>query len=293
MSRHYSYIREFSGDLIEVACAVCGSSDSRLLGIDNGFRVTKCTTPDCGLVYVSPRPSGEQLQELYDKYYPENDVAPNAWKHEMDAIVRECRDLLLSLAPTGTVLDIGCSYGHFLQEMVAAGWVGIGVEPSPTAARYAAENSGARIVEGTLESSGEALGSDSFDAVVALYVLEHVSDPRGFLKRVFGVLRDGGLAIIRIPHAEPLMPVNRLLGRSLMEAPMHLNDFSPRNIRRLALDLGFKRVDARVGQLRHSSDVVEHTGALLLGGFGRVLERVSRGRILFRWSGAKTYLLSK
>jgi hypothetical protein len=65
----------------------------------------------------------------------------------------------------------------------------------------------------------------------------------------------------------------------------------PQSLTRLALGLGFRRVDTRIGALRHSSDRLEYAGALLLGGFGRLVEHVSRQRILFPWAGARTYHL--
>ena len=57
-----------------------------------------------------------------------------------------------------------------------------------------------------------------------------------------------------------------------------------------AIDVGFSRVEARVGQLRRSSDRVERAGAFALGGSARLVERLTAGRLLPAWSGAKTYL---
>lgn len=270
-------------------CAVCGSAEAREIGVDNGFHVVKCAEPSCGFVYVNPRPTPEELRTLYRTYYPEDPETAEAWGREMEGVFRECRARLLSHRPCGCVLDVGCSFGHFLEQMFAAGWTGVGIEPSPAAARHARERSGAPIVEGEFETV--ELPQAPFDAVVALYVLEHVADPRLFLRRMFAVLAEGGIALLRLPHTEPLMPLNRLLGRPLMQAPMHLNDFSPRCLRRLAQDVGFRRVEVRGGSLRRSSDLLERAGALLLGGTGRLFEQLTGGRVLFPWSGARTYTL--
>ncbi len=289
--QHYRFDHAFAGELLDVACSVCTSRHADFVGLDNGYRVLRCRTPGCGFVYVNPRPTTEQLCELYERYYPEGEVAEETWDREMREIFTDCRRRLVALRERGTVLDVGCSYGHFLAGMVDAGWMGVGVEPSSTAARAAGSRTRARIIEGTFESADLAAGS--FDAVVALYVLEHVSNPRAFLARVLDVLRAGGVAIVRVPYTEPLMPLNRLFGRPLMQAPMHLNDFSPHSLERLGKGVGFSRVEVTVGVTRRSSDRLERLGASLLGGAGRVLERLSGGRVLFRWAGAYTYLLWK
>lgn len=293
MARHYSHAHAISGGLLEVPCAICGGETSRLLGTDNGFRVVKCANAGCGFVYVNPRPSADQLQRFYAEYYPETEAAPEAWGREMSAIFRWCRDRLLEQGRSGVLLDVGCSYGHLLELMGRSGWRGVGVEPSPSAARHARVLVGAagEILNSNFEDA--ELADESFDAVVCLYVLEHVSDPRGFLARVCRVLRPGGLAIVRVPYTEPLIPLKRLLHQSLIDAPMHLSDFSPRSMERLARAVGFGRVHARVGRLRRSSDPVEHVGALLLGGTGRLVEIASRGRLIFPGSGALSYLMWK
>jgi SAM-dependent methyltransferase len=287
VTRYYQYDTMPAGDLERVECAVCASEDCNVLGPDGGFTVVKCRR--CGFVYVNPRPTAAQLVKLYRDYYPEGADVPDRWAHEMGAIFAECRDWLCAWRAVGAVLDIGCSYGHLLQSMEERGWSTVGIEPSPDAARYAREHTRGQILETTLETVD--LPAATFDAVVSLYVLEHVRDPRGFLAKVADVLRPGGVAILRVPHSEPLFGLNRLLRRPLIGAPMHLNDFSPTTLHRLATDVGFERVEAHVGRGRRSHDVIEHLGALVFGGTGRIIERLSGGRLLLPWVGALTYRL--
>jgi len=277
--------------LIEVPCAVCGSSNSRPIGIDNGYWIRKCTERDCGFVYVNPRPSKEKLQEFYQSYYPETEIVPDKWLKEMNDVFIEVADWLLDRQPKGRVLDVGCSFGHMLMEMERRGWQTAGVEPSKVAADYAQERIEGAVANCTFENA--QFDQASFDALISLYVLEHVNDPRAFLAKCFDLLRPGGQAVIRVPRTEPLFPLQRALGRSLMYAPMHLNDFSPRTMERLGRDLGFRAVEVRVGRARRSHDLVDNAGALLLGTIGQTLERLSRGRILFLWTGSLSYWLTK
>lgn len=290
MALYYNY-NISAGDVMSVDCAVCHQSDSRTLGVDNGFTICKCANPECGFVYVNPRPTPERLAELYRSYYPDAEEVPEKWQREMGDVFRESCDWLTSWQAAGTVLDVGCAYGHFLQAMEARGWRTVGLEPNPTAVRYAERHVAGRIIGANFEEA--SLDPESFDAVASFYVLEHVIDPRQFLDKVCRVLRPGGMAVIRVPYTEPLFPINKMAGRTLMYAPMHLNDFSPRSMRRLALDVGFRRTEVRVGASRRSHEIVEQVGARVLGGIGRLVEYLARGRVLFPYVGALSYRLWK
>lgn len=287
--RYYNYEGFVPAGLTTVACYVCGRAGGREVGVDNGYRIEECT--DCGFAFVNPRPSAADLARLYEGYYDPDAIVAEKWQHEMGDLFEECGDWLAERRRAGKVLDVGCSFGHLLQSLERRGWETAGIEPSPIAARHAESLLRGVVHRGVFEEV--SLPKGSFDAVVSLYVLEHVSDPRAFMEKVFDVLTPGGEAIIRVPFTRPLFPINHLLGRSLMYAPMHLNDFSPRAMDHLGRSLGFARVEVRVGRHRKAHDLVEHAGAALLGGFGRALERATGGRVLFPLVGALSYRLFK
>lgn len=287
--RYYNYEGFVPAGLARVACYVCGQQGGRELGIDNGYRIEECR--GCGFAFVNPRPSAEDLARLYEGYYDPDAIVAEKWQREMGDVFEECGDWLGERGRVGKALDVGCSFGHLLQSLERRGWQTTGIEPSPVAARHAQGLIRGVVHGGTFEDV--ALAPGSFDAVVSLYVLEHVNDPRAFMQKVFDVLVPGGEAIIRIPFTRPLFPLNRLLRRPLMYAPMHLNDFSPRAMAELGRSLGFSRVKVRVGRHRKAHDLVEHAGAAVLGGIGRALERATQGRVLFPLVGALSYRLFK
>jgi SAM-dependent methyltransferase len=228
---------------------------------------------------------------MYLDYYPQDRLVPEKWYQEMKGIFRQVATWLTERQSKGRVLDVGCSFGHMLVEMEKRGWQTMGVEPSQTAADYAQKQLRGQVHK--VPFADAQLDSESYDAIISLYVLEHVADPRTFLTKCYDLLRSGGQAVIRIPRTEPLMPLQRMLGRSLMYAPMHLNDFSPHAMQRLCRSIGFSDVQVTVGRSRRSHDIVENSGALLLGGLGQALELLSRGAILFPWTGSLSYRLTK
>ena len=48
----------------DVNCILCGTASDYVLIEQDGYKVRKC--PQCGLFYVSPRPSVEEIAALYE-----------------------------------------------------------------------------------------------------------------------------------------------------------------------------------------------------------------------------------
>ena len=95
-----------------------------------------------------------------------------------------------------TVLDLGCAGGFMAEALAQRGACVTGIDPAAEAidaARAHARQGGLRIRYDV--GVGEALpyNSASFDAVVCVDVLEHVSDLNKVLSEVARTLRPGGL----------------------------------------------------------------------------------------------------
>jgi len=270
-------------------CPLCGGRAASPVGTDNGYTIERCADPGCGFVFVNPRPDAATLEDAYRDFLLDDAEAPALWERALHDLIEECATWLCEGRAPGRVLDVGCAYGDLLVEMERRGWQSVGVDPASKAVALARERTRGEIHEGFFEDV--ALDEGGFDAVVALYVLEHVRDPRGFLEKIRRVLRDDGIAIVRVPWSRPFFPISRLLGRPLLYAPIHLNDFSPTSLRRLARDVGFARVEVTVGRPRRSDDPLERTAASVLSAVGRGLERLSGGRMIFPLCGALSYRL--
>jgi len=96
---------------------------------------------------------------------------------------------------SGTVLDIGCSYGGYMEAFATNGAAGVvGLDVSPVKFKQGGVRN-AVVGDMTLSPFADA----SFDLVYSRAVIEHVPDQLAFCKECYRVLKPGGYACITAP----------------------------------------------------------------------------------------------
>src|SRR5262245_34927996 len=101
---------------------------------DGAPRAVQCR--ECGLVFLDPIPAEADETAAYgsDYYEPwqgkEERARRRLWRRRLDAVNRH--------GARGTLLDVGCGDGLFLEVAQERGWRGDGIEFSPEGARRAA-----------------------------------------------------------------------------------------------------------------------------------------------------------
>jgi 2-polyprenyl-3-methyl-5-hydroxy-6-metoxy-1,4-benzoquinol methylase len=240
-----------------VTCALCGSSNhSTLYQNIDGYDISRCG--DCGLTFVNPQPTAEELEEWYSgqryffigagesalEEYQRSDRYAATYVDRVMAIERYT-------AP-GRLLDVGCAGGIFLDCARRRGWSVTGLELADWEIEVAQQRLGLDVRKGTLATAN--LEADSYDVVTYWDVLEHTRDPAGELARACRVLRSDGLLVIAVPNIDSL--VARLNGRSwtMINPPEHLFYFSPQTLRRLLSANGFRIIDTHTvnGESSHT-----------------------------------------
>jgi SAM-dependent methyltransferase len=79
---------------------------------------------------------------------------------------------------------------------------------------------------------------ESFDAVLASHLIEHLNDPRGFVREVFAVLKKGGRFYVTTPNISGFQA--RIFGSRWRSAIFdHLYLFSAKTLSRLLESAGF------------------------------------------------------
>jgi len=115
------------------------------------------------------------------------------------------------------VLEIGCSSGETLRWLKATGRAGRawGIELFEPAARAARAHAEEVLVGDAQALIGSAFGTEQFDLILCLDVLEHMVDPWRFVDTLQHRLAPGGRLVISVPNIrciKVLLPLV-LLGR--------------------------------------------------------------------------------
>ncbi len=245
------------------SCEICRASTVKRRAILDGHPLVQCRS--CHLVFLDKASGlgGNGHGDYYD------DVGYEQWAAcYRDFKLREFRMIaarLRSLGAAGALLDVGCSYGWFLEEALRAGFDARGIEPSASLVRAIADASlRSRIAIGGVETLNQI--TDQFQVISLLDVLEHVSRPREALQAVKQRLAPGGIVVIRVPDVDGLIHQAALWGyawsggrlRTPLEALAqidnaygHLFFFNARTLRRLLEDTGFQPLD------QSSSDIFD------------------------------------
>lgn len=235
----------------------------------------RCQSGACGLMWLHPEPTDEELAVAYASYYTHGDSPDSPLRRVYgrlaDAYVRrtlgypplprEGWDRVLSrlavLHPGGgselarsamflhsrhkgaRLLDVGSGSGEMLAYMAELGWEVEGVETDSTAATVARAR-GIHIHLGKLQSLG--LPDEYADAVTLVHVLEHVREPVALLAECLRLVRPGGVLAVATPNAASLG--HRIFKRAWMslDPPRHLFVFDPRSLRLAAYRAGIHDV---------------------------------------------------
>ena len=164
-------------------------------------------------------------------------LAPLALLHPAgtDAIAG---DAMFLDAPTGgaCVLEIGCGNGTMLEKMHNRGWNVTGIEFDPDCV-VQTRSRGLRCYEHDLREL--SLPNDSFDAIYMGHVIEHLYDPRRLLIECRRVLKPNGRLSIVTPNSQSWGRKHYGKDWRGLEAPRHLQLFSPSSLRRLLEECGF------------------------------------------------------
>ncbi len=189
-------------------CNLCGESAFTVLTHRDryGFPATAAACRRCGLVFLDPVMSAAAYSRFYSGIYRPLVSAYHGRLIDARTIQGEQRDYAVDrgdlLAPYvegrghRTMLDIGGSTGVVAQALAARfGLKATVIDPAPLEAAEA-QALGIETIEGLVEEVD--LGARRFDVVIVCQTVDHLLDVAGTLRRVRGLLADGGIVFIDI-----------------------------------------------------------------------------------------------
>ncbi len=271
------------------ACAWCGGCEVRPRWKKDGLGIVACRR--CGLVFASPRETrraaaarysrrdyfrtDRQLAYGYDDYAAHRDLHEQMFRQGLQRLERR-------LPSRGRLLDVGCALGFLLAVARERGFDPEGVDVSEWACERARRLTGLPVHQGTL---GELrLPAGSFDALTAFDVVEHVHDPRAFLKEAARLLRPGGWLFLVTPNVSGWS--RRLMGRFWFHfKPLeHTYYFDRRTLGRFLEEAGLEVAEVR----RNRRRVTPRFVCERLRSYSRGLGRLLHG-LVARWGWSERF----
>ncbi|MCX8122708.1 MAG: class I SAM-dependent methyltransferase [Spirochaetes bacterium] len=193
---------------------------------------------------MNPPLSKESISKLYQEgyytgkadytYYDERKAEQYA-KFVWDARLKTIRKYVAA----GNFLDVGCSFGGFLNA-ASKYYTVYGIEPSHYSAKYAQRRFGKDYIHcGTL--SDHPFAHNTFSVITMIEVLEHIQNPLEALIECYQLCITGGLLVIQTANMDGLQAVlqKEQYGYFL---PGHFSYFTKKNLTETLQKVGFKRI---------------------------------------------------
>ncbi len=255
----------------QVACDICGSTDAEEVTSQTDilhktttevFTVVRCR--GCGLQFLNPRPSRDEIGRYYsDEYsfhaapsklrraissalswiansplHPIFNIVPGLNRKLSMYVLPRIADPVRAFSTGGKILDIGCGSGlsaHFWGEqgaLLAYSKIAdvYGVEVSDRA-REALSTAGIPAYKNLAEVPADL----RFETIRMNWSLEHVHSPAEYFDFITSRLTKGGKAIIAVPNYDGLLYA---MARECVEVPIHLYHFRVQDIVRYAEKFG-------------------------------------------------------
>ncbi len=193
-----------------ISCALCGNESftnylepQDYFLTQEAFTIVKCK--NCGLLFVNPRPAATEIS----KYYNSESYISHSTKQKgiLDRVYSFIRrknhvrkyTIISNYKKAGSILDIGCATGEFLNFFKNKGWQTTGLEPNEKARQFASQAYNLDVLD---ENDIQKLPDKKFDVVTMWHVLEHVHDINERIFQLDRILKDDGIAVIAVPNSK-------------------------------------------------------------------------------------------
>ncbi|MBI4369641.1 MAG: class I SAM-dependent methyltransferase [Elusimicrobia bacterium] len=222
------------------ACPICRLHQTEFLFEKNNFKIINCF--QCEIASVEPMPTPDELASYYDLGYFEGNQQKFGYvsyiaeePYHVQNFFRKA-EMIRSFERPGKILDGGCATGTFL-EAIGPEWHRYGVEISDELLKAKPPPAHYNVWCGDfLKYPAPAA---PFDVVTFWDVLDHVRDPKHYLRRAGELLKPGGLLALHIGDRSSLFAW--LMGRRwhIIVPPTHLYFFTRKGMTRLLRQCGF------------------------------------------------------
>ena len=215
-----------------------------------------------GFYYIEPLPSSEELSAYYrDKFYQNCTSASYSPDYTPEERARFANLAMVSekiwqdftKKSLGSVIDIGCGEGFFLNYFHRKGWKVRGCDFSSFGIKKHNPDVLPFFTQGDIFSALEALikTGEKYDLINLSNVLEHVIKPLELLDQLKNIMHKKSLLRINVPNDfsefQEAIVDRGFTGETWFGPPEHLSYFTFSSLKSVVADRGFKLVKMLAG----------------------------------------------
>lgn len=217
----------------------------------------------CGLGYVIPQPSSEEIKTLYVEEYQlftkDNEKSgkrrKERWHEEGKKI-----EYIEKYKYKGKILEVGPGFGVFMEVAKNNGWDVFGVELNKYYYNYLKNDLKLNVINSTLKEADYE--ENFFDVINMDNVLEHMATPKEELAIGYKILKKGGVILVQVPNFDNLLYkivriYREIFRKTETEFFHHLYFFNKKSLNILMIKCGYKIISTRT---RKSMQPIEING---------------------------------
>jgi len=194
--------------LTKVQCPLCEGENNAFITneirFENKADVYRCQ--DCGLTYLDQNSFeypknfySDQYHQTYLTHVEPDALNPEKYFEKMKKSTQKWADKFCDmLKGDETVLDFGCSTGHFMDLVKHKTGKIYGHDLSTKEVEFS-RSIGLDVSDQPLE---ERFDEGTFDYITMIYVLEHIAEPKSFLQFIKKFLKPDGKLVILVPNVQ-------------------------------------------------------------------------------------------
>jgi SAM-dependent methyltransferase len=232
--------------LTQILCPICEKDDTRKYIVGGPDDIVQCK--QCGLVYVNPRLSEDEISKFFAENYITDtnmfEMEFGQWR--IPTLSREA-ELVKINKNSGKILDIGCAGGEFLSYFPANIWERHGIDPSFNSMEKV-NRQGIFFHQGLLSTTFNDFKENSFDVITILDTFFFSPTPNEDLEKVHFLLKTDGILVLELPgHFFRILKNTGLISLLIYRRWCHLSSKSPHlfhysdaSIRKLLKKCNFK-----------------------------------------------------
>lgn len=208
---------------------------------NESFEIVRCE--DCSFRFTNPRPETDKLGSYYKSNLyishsnTSKDLFSMVYQKVRNYALKKKRRFIENYVTSGTVLDIGCATGHFLNQMKQSGWKVLGIEPDENIRLKAISEFGLDVYD---ESELEKIQAGSIHVITMWHVLEHVAELNKRVEQINKLISDDGIVFIAVPNSNSFDAGHYEKYWAAYDVPRHLSHFCQKDISLLFENHDFK-----------------------------------------------------